>query len=289
MNPQSLNPQSFLPALELLLVDQGLNILAGILILIVGWFVAGWAEKGVRRALDRLRRMDSTLKPLIVKAVRYGILIVTILAVLERFGIQTTSIIALVGAAGLALGLALQGTLSDVAAGVMLLVLRPFHVGDAIDAGGKGGTVRQMGLFATYFTDADGIFVSIPNSKIFSAVITNYSRESTRRINFTVGIDYADDIDRAQKIALDVLQADPRVLKQPVPVIPVGALGESSVDLIVRCWVSNADYWNVLFDLQKAVKLAFDKGGISIPYPQQVLAFRADTPNPFAGKENPKN
>ncbi|MBS0275606.1 MAG: mechanosensitive ion channel [Proteobacteria bacterium] len=288
LNSQTFNPQSIIPELQLLLVDQGLNLLAAIFILVIGWLLAGWAEKLTYRGLGRIPRLDRTLTPLLVKTVRYGILVITLLAVLERFGVQTTSIIALVGAAGLALGLALQGTLSDVAAGVMLLILRPFHVGDAIDASGNGGTVREVGLFATYLTNADGMFVSIPNSKVFSAVIVNYSRAATRRINFVVGIDYADDIEKAQKIALDLLNADPRVLKNPVPMVPVGELGASSVNLIVRCWVSNPDYGDTLFDLQKAVKLAFDTAGISIPFPQQVLAFRADSPNPFVDKNSAK-
>lgn len=287
--PQTLDPRSVWPALQLLLVNEGINFLAAILILIAGWFIARWAEKLTRRALNRVPRLDTTLKPLLVKTVRYGILVITVLAVLERFGIQTTSIIALLGAAGLALGLALQGTLSDVAAGVMLLILRPFHVGDAIDAGGNGGAVREIGLFATYLTNADGMFVSVPNSKVFTSVITNYSRAATRRINFTVGIDYGDDIEKAQNIALNLMASDPRVLKAPSPAVPVGELGASSVTLILRCWVSNANYWDTLCDLQKAVKLAFDAAGISPPFPQQTLGFRTDGPNQFASQGKAKS
>ena len=204
-----MNPQSVLPALQLLLVDQGLNLLAAILILVIGWFIAGWTENLTRRALDRIPRLDVTLKPLLRKTVRYGILAVTILAVLGRFGIQTTSLIAVLGAAGLALGLALQGTLSDVAAGVMLLILRPFHIGDTIDIAGTVGTVREIGLFRTYMVTPDAIYISMPNSKIFSATIINYSREPTRRINLIVGIDYTDDIDKAQAIALDSSSVSP--------------------------------------------------------------------------------
>lgn len=287
--PQTLDPRSVWPALQLLIVNEGINFLAAILILIVGWLIAGWVEKLTQRALNRVPRLDTTLKPLLVKTVRYGILVVTLLAVLERFGVQTTSLIALLGAAGLALGLALQGTLSDVAAGVMLLILRPFHIGDSIDAGGSGGTVQEIGLFATYLTNADGMFVSMPNSKIFTSVITNYSRAATRRINFTVGIDYADDIEKAQSVALNLMTGDPRVLKNPPPTVPVGELGASSVNLILRCWVANADYWNTLCDLQKGVKLAFDAAGISIPFPQQIVGFRADSPGPFAEREKPQS
>jgi small conductance mechanosensitive channel len=283
-----MNPQSVLPALQILLVTQGLNFLAAIFILVIGWLLAGWAEKLTGHALDRIPHLDITLKPLLRRAVRYGILIVTLLAVLGRFGVQTTSLIALIGAAGLALGLALQGTLSDVAAGVMLLVLRPFHIGDTIDLSGTVGTVREIGLFRTYMVTPDAVYMSMPNSKLFSATIINYSREPTRRINFIVGIDYRDDIDKAQAIALELLVKDPRVLKSPPPLVAVNDLGASSVNLVVRGWTAAADYGNTLFDLQKAVKQGFDKAGISIPLPQQVLSIRADTPNPFAGKPEPK-
>lgn len=266
------------------LVNGGMNLLAAVLILIVGWMAAGWMAAWVRRIVDRSDRFDSTLKPITVSLVRYTVLAVTILAVLNRFGVQTTSLIAVIGAAGLAVGLALQGTLSNVAAGAMLLVLRPFRVGDYIDLGGTGGTVREIGLFTTTMISPDLVFISVPNSQVFGGTITNYSREPTRRINFTVGIDYADDIDTAQKIVMDVLKSDSRVLSDPAPMAPVGALGASSVDIIVRCWVPNSQYWDVLFDLQKAVKLALDAGGITIPFPQRVVTLR---PEPGAASTTP--
>ncbi len=208
---------------------------------------------------------------------RYSVVAVTLIAVLHRFGVETTSLIAVVGAAGLAIGLAIQGTLSNVAAGAMLLMLRPFRIGDFIEANGQGGTVREIGLFTTLMVSPDLIFVSIPNSQIFNGTIINYSREPIRRINFTVGIDYSDDIDAAQTIILGVLDADLRVLSDPKPMAPVGGLGASSVDIIVRCWVRTPDYWEALFALQKAVKLALDAGGITIPFPQHVVQFRPGT------------
>ena len=256
------------------LVSSGMNFLAAVLILILGWTIAGWLAGWTRRALARSHHFDDTLKPITVSLVRYSIVIVTIIAVLHRFGVETTSLIAVLGAAGLAVGLALQGTLSNVAAGAMLLLLRPFRIGDFIEANGQGGTVREIGLFTTVMTSPDLIYVSIPNSQIFNGTILNYSHEPTRRINFTVGIDYSDEIDKAQAIIQGVLDADPRVLKDPAPMVPVGALGASSVDLIVRCWVCTGDYWSVLFDLQKAVKLALDAGGITIPFPQRVVTMR---------------
>jgi len=259
-----------------LLVNGSVNFIAAVLILIAGWTAAGWLAAWMRRILARTRHFDETLKPITVSLVRYAVIVVTILAVLNRFGVETTSLIAVIGAAGLAVGLAIQGALSNVAAGVMLLLLRPFRVGDYIDVGGAGGTVRAIGLFTTEMVSPDLVYIAMPNSQIFGGTITNYSREPTRRINFTVGIDYSDDIETAQKIVIGVMEAEPRVLKEPKPMAPVGALGASSVDIIVRCWVRNSDYWDAFFELQKAVKLALDAGGITIPFPQRVVTLRRD-------------
>jgi small conductance mechanosensitive channel len=266
------------PDMRVVLVSNGINLVAAILTLIIGWIIAKFASRWLRFALDKIPHFDPTLKPLLCKTLRYAILALTLIVVLQRFGVETTSFIAVVGAAGIAIGLALQGTLSNVASGVMLLVLRPFQIGDYIDVNGTGGTVREIGLFTTILTTADLVYVSMPNSAIFSNTITNYSREPTRRINFTVGIDYDDDIDKAQKIALDLIKSDPRILKFPEPIVPVGALNSSSVDLILRCWVPNAEYWNVLFDLQKNIKLRFDAEGITMPFPQQTASVRLPKP-----------
>jgi small conductance mechanosensitive channel len=266
------------PDLRAVVLNNGINLIAAILTLIIGWAVAKIMSRWLRFALDRLPHFDNTLKPLLTKFVRYGILALTLIIVLQRFGVETTSLIAVLGAAGLAIGLALQGTLSNVASGTMLLLLRPFQVGDYIDVNGTGGTVREIGLFTTVLVTADLVYVSMPNSLIFSNTITNYSREPNRRINLTVGIDYDDDIDKAQKIALDLIKADPRVLKFPEPIVPVGALSPSSVDLILRCWVRTSEYWNVLFDLQKNIKLRFDAEGITMPFPQQTASVRLPKP-----------
>lgn len=264
-----------LPALTVMLVNGALNILLAVVILAVGWAISRWFAGWVRRALDRSSRVDRTLKPLLANFARYGILAITLISVLSQFGVQTTSVIALLGAAGLAIGLALQGALSNVASGAMLLVLRPFAVGDTIVVGGTiTGTVREIGMFTTVLTTPDRIFVSVPNSEIFKTAITNYSREETRRINIVVGIDYQDDIDKAQAVLLDIMRGDARVLDTPTPIAPVNELAESSVNLIARCFVPNALYWDVYFDLQKAIKLRFDAAGISIPFPQRVVAQR---------------
>ncbi|HET7333539.1 MAG TPA: mechanosensitive ion channel domain-containing protein [Rhizomicrobium sp.] len=269
-----LNIEKLIPHLQTIAIDSGLNLVSAILILIIGWIVAGWAARWTRAGLNRVPQFDETLKPLLVSTVRYLIVAITIIAVLQRFGVQTASLIAVMGAAGLAVGLAMQGTLSNVAAGVMLLILRPFRIGDYIDVSGTGGTVREIGLFTTTLATADLVYVSMPNASIFNSVIVNYSREPVRRINFTVGIDYEDDIDKAQQIALDILNNDEKILKDPAPMVPVANLGESSVDLYIRCWVRNSDYWDRMFYLQKAVKQAFDAAGISIPFPQRVVTMR---------------
>jgi small conductance mechanosensitive channel len=274
-----------LPALELWALNSATDLLAAVVILIAGWILAGWAARGTRRALNRLHHFDETLKPLLASLIRYAILIVTFIAVLQRFGVETTSFIAVVGAAGVAVGLALQGTLSNVAAGVMLLFLRPFRIGDGIQAAGQSGTVREIGLFTTILVNDDVAYVSIPNSAIFSGVIINNSREPNRRINFLVSIDFSNEIETAQKIVLDVLRSDPRVLASPPPVTGVAALHEYAIDIVVRCWVRNADNEAVLFAVQKAIKDRFHAAGIAIPARRQTATARAE-PDP-APKQQP--
>lgn len=264
-----------LPALTILLVNGAKDLLFAVVILIGGWMFSRWVGRWARGIIDRTHYIDNTVKPLVSGIARYAILGVTFVVVLGQFGVQTTSLIAVLGAAGLALGLALQGTLSNVASGVMLLVLRPFRVGDyiVIDTN-VGGTVREISLFTTVLITPDMVYISVPNSRIFSSPITNYTREDTRRINIVVGIDYKDDIDKAQAILLDIMNSDPRVLSTKAPIAPVDALAESSVNLIARCFVPNQDYWNVYFDMQKAIKQRFDAAGISIPYPQRMMTVR---------------
>jgi len=253
------------------LLDFGMNLLGAVVILVVGWWLAGWATRMARRALDRSGQVDATLKPLAVSLVRYTVLVVTALAVLARFGVQTTSIVAVLGAAGLAIGLALQGTLSNVAAGVMLLVLRPLKVGDTIVVSGHTGTVLQVGLFTTEINTPDNVFVSLPNSSVWNSSIINYSRNGTRRIDLTIGISYDDDIDGAIALAMSEVTADARVLEAPEPLVAVRGLGESSVDLVVRAYVATPDFWPATFALYRAIKLRFDHEGVTIPYPQRTL------------------
>lgn len=250
-------------------IEYGLQFVGAVITLIVGWIIAGWARGATVRWLNHIPHMDATLVPFLATIVRIAILAVVVVAVLNQFGVETTSIIALMGAAGLAIGLALQGTLSNIAAGVVLLVLRPFKIDEYVDAGGIAGTVVQIGLFTTELKTADGVFLTVPNSSIANQAITNYSRNPTRRINMAMGISYDDDIEGASQALLDLMTADERVLSDPEPQVLVGTLGASSVDLSMRCWVGTDDFWPVHFDLTKKSKLAIEAAGYSIPYPQQ--------------------
>lgn len=252
-------------------VAYGLNLVTAIAILVAGFIIAGWAARLIRLRLQNLKRFDNALIPIVTQIARYAILVFTLVLVLAEFGIQTASIIAVLGAAGLAIGLALQGTLQNVAAGFMLLFIRPFTVGDYIETAAGSGTVEEIGLFMTRMRTPQGIFVAVPNSKIWSDSITNYSRYPDRRLDLTVGISYEDDIDKARKVILDLAKDDKRVQDDPAPVVVVVALGDSSVDLQLRAWIKRTEYWETNFDLTKNVKYALDKAGISIPYPHMQM------------------
>ena len=256
-------------ALIELATSYGLELIAAAVILVFGWWLAGRVQKLILGALDRLPRMDATLKPFLSSLARYAIIAITLVAVLARIGVETTSIIAVLGAAGLAIGLALQGTLQNIAAGIMLLMLRPFKVGDYIDAGGISGTVDQIGLFTTDMTTYDGVYQSVPNSSLWNTSILNYSRLPTRRMDVPVGIAYEDDVERAMVLLLEHLKQDERILEDPAPQVLVTNLGESSVDLSLRCWSERSNFWALKFELNKKVKLWLDAEGISIPFPQR--------------------
>jgi len=252
-----------------MLTNYGMDILGAVVLLIIGWNVAGWVQRLVARGLDRIPRMDETLKPFIARLVWWVIIIFVLVAVLNQFGVQTTSIIAVLGAAGLAIGLALQGTLANVAAGVMLLILRPFNAGDYVDAGGDSGTVVEVGLFNTELRTFDGLCRMIPNAKIWGNTITNFSRNPTRRLDIPVGVSYGDDVNGAMAVLMKMLEADDRVLDDPVPEVMVKELGDSAVVLNLRCWAGRDDYWAAVWDVTRNAKLALDKAGYTIPFPQR--------------------
>ncbi len=252
-----------------LLLGYAVDILAGILILLIGWVLAGWVRRMVLRLLDRTPHMDRTLKPVLASIARYTVLVFVVVAVLAQFGVQTTSIIALLGAAGIAVGLALQGTLQNIAAGMMLLFLRPFQVGEYISADGIDGTVEEIGLFVTQLTTFDGLYRSVPNAKLWNATITNYDRRPTRRLDLVVGISYGDSIETAQRLLMALMESDARVLRDPAPQVVVSALADSAVNLTLRCWCVKADYWPLSFDLRRAVKQRLEAEGLTIPFPQR--------------------
>ena len=267
------------PALGAAALAVAVNVVAALLILVVGWIVANWAGAAVRRATDRDERFDRTLATVFGRLVRWGILAFTVIAVLGQFGVQTASIIAVLGAAGLAVGLALQGALSNVAAGLMILGLRPFRLGDAVDIGGTLGTVEDIGLFSTRLTTFDGVVVHQPNSNVWgSSEIKNFSQSRLRRVDLTVGIGYGDDIPRAFEIAQAVLAADPRVLQEPETLVAVDSLGADSVNLLIRGWTQPADFFATKLDLTRAVKERLDEAGIGIPFPQRDLHLVQDRP-----------
>jgi small conductance mechanosensitive channel len=249
----------------------GLDVVGAVAILIVGLMFAGWAQRATLSALSRINRLDTTLRFFFANIVKYFIVIIVVLAVLNRFGVQTASLIAVLGAAGLAVGLAVQGTLSNVAAGVMLLIFRPFKLGDVIEAGGQTGTVHELGLFLTEINTADNVRISVPNASIWGSSIKNYSFNPTRRVDLVIGIAYDDDIDKAFAAIAEVIAADARGHRAPEPAIAVGELADSSVNLVVRVWCDAGNYWPLKFALTKAIKERLDADGITIPFPQRQI------------------
>jgi len=263
-------------------LTYGTNLVGAILILIAGVVVAGWARRRAASLLRRTGRIDPTLEGFLSGLVRYGLLILTFLIVLSQFGIQTASLLAVLASAGLAIGLALQGTLSHVAAGVMLLLLRPFRVGEFIDAGGTAGTVRSIDLFTTEMRTFDGVLLVVPNGRIWGSELKNFSRSPTRRIDLTIGIDYAADLDAALAVMRGTVLAEPRVLGDPGPQVFVSGLQDSAVALTARFWVASGDLAPVQWDLNRILKQAFDRAGIGIPFPSRTLYHVAPPPAPAA-------
>jgi len=254
----------------------GLRVVGALALLVIGLIVAKIIRKSVRKALDG-KRIDASLVPFISGLVYYLLITVLIVAVLGLFGIETTSAIAVLGAAGLAVGLALQGTLSNFAAGVMLLIFRPFRLGDYVEAGGVAGSVAEIGLFASKLNTPDNIQITVPNSGIYGQVIKNYTANDNRRNDLVVGISYGDDIGKAIETIHKVLEADERVQRDPAPQVAASELADSSVNLVVRPWCSKEDYWPLRFDLTRKLKEELEAAGLSIPFPQtDVHLFRDD-------------
>ncbi|MCK7592263.1 mechanosensitive ion channel family protein [Pseudomarimonas salicorniae] len=252
-----------------LILTYSLDGLVALILLGVGFIGGRWAQRTTERQLDRMPHVDATIKPLAGRVAKIAVLVLVLVAVLGQFGVQTSSIIALIGAAGLAIGLAFKDTLSNVASGLLLLFLRPFNVGEFVEIGDESGEVREIGLFLTRLRTADGQYVSVPNSEVASDAIINYTREPQRRMVFEVGVSYDADLDQAEEVLLKAAREDDRILADPGPQAFVSALGDSSVNFTVRAWAKQADYWPARFALLKRIKQRLDDAGIGIPFPQR--------------------
>ena len=253
-----------------LVTAYGLDFVAAILTLIFGIWLSRRASRLTADWLSRVDRVDRTLVPIMAALVRYAGLTLTIVITLGNFGVETTSIIAVLGAAGLAVGLALQGTLSNVAAGLMLLFLRPFRIGDWVEAAGVSGSVREIGLFTTTIDTFDNVYISIPNSSIWSSNIINHARYGTRRMDLDIGIGYDSSLDTAET-ALMSLAADPRVLSDPAPRFLVVSYGDSAINVRLRAYASYDNFFDLYWDLNRRLKGVLDEHGIEIPFPQRVI------------------
>ncbi len=245
----------------------GLKILFAIAIFVIGKWIAKWLTNVSKKLMEKAN-VDKTLTSFIGSLVYVLLMVFVILAALSKLGINTTSFIAVLGAAGLAVGLALQGTLANIGAAVLIIIFKPFKVGDFVEAGGALGTVEEINMFSTIFKTGDNKVVIVPNSAVIGGKITNYSAKETRRVDWVFGIGYEDDLKLAKNILEDIIDKDERVLKEPASLVAVSELADSSVNFTVRAWVKSADYWGVYFDIMEKVKLTFDEKGISIPYPQ---------------------
>ncbi|MEM7500965.1 MAG: mechanosensitive ion channel domain-containing protein [Pseudomonadota bacterium] len=259
---------SQLEALRPMGVEIGINLITAIVIFIVGRTIARMLSGAARKVMQR-QEVDKILESFVSSLLYWALMTIVIIAAIDRLGVQTTSLIAVMGAAGLAVGLALQGSLSNFAAGVLIVLFRPYRVGDFIEAAGVAGVVLHVQILTTVLKTGDNKQIIIPNSEVMSSIITNYSANDTRRVDLTIGVSYDDNLDRVRTTLLEIVKADQRVLTDPECVIAVSELADSSVNFVVRPWVRTEDYWAVYFGLTETIKKRFDAEGISFPYPQQ--------------------
>lgn len=250
-----------------LLIQYGVNLISAILILFIGNLIVKGIANGVAKVL-RKKNMDEAVVEFLHSLVRYLLFVIVLIAALGRLGVQTASVVAVIGAAGLAIGLALQGSLSNFAAGVLIVAFRPFKSGDYVEIGGVAGSVESIQIFQTILTTPDNKMVVVPNGAVISGAIMNYSHHETRRIDYVIGVSYDADLKKTKEVLTRIVEADPRVLKDPAPTVGVVALADSSVNFVVRPWVKTPDYWAVYFDLLQAIKEELDQENIAIPYPQ---------------------
>ncbi|WP_420391586.1 mechanosensitive ion channel family protein [Acuticoccus sp.] len=253
------------------LAVQGINIATALVIVVVGWIVARLMRRWAERAMERSDRMDPLVEHFLGSLLYYGVLAIVLIIALNLAGVQTASLIAVLGAASLAIGLALQGSLTSLAAGVMIILMRPFKIGDYIEVAGHAGTVRSISLFLTELSTYDNIQKIMPNSEVWGSTVTNYSVYPTRLLDIDVGIDYEDAIDAALSTLRKLAEGHDKVLAEPMPDAFVADIGESSVELTLRVWVAASDYWRVKRELTKRAKEAIEADGMSIPYPHRQL------------------
>jgi small conductance mechanosensitive channel len=261
------NAETIIPRVLDIIFQYGPRLIAAIVILIVGRLLAQLIRSAVRRVLKK-SKVDDLLISFVASLSYMGMIAFVVIAALNKIGIQTTSFIAILGAAGLAIGLALQGSLSNFAAGVLMIIFRPFKNGDYIEGGGVSGTVQQIQIFTTELLTPDNKLIIVPNAKVMSDNIINYSANKTRRIDLVVGVSYSDDLHKVKQVLKDIIDNETRLLKDPAPRIAVSELGDSSVNLVVRPWAATKDYWDLYYHLTETIKLRFDEEGISIPFPQ---------------------
>ena len=249
-------------------MEFGIKVATALAIFLIGKFLVKLVVSAISKVMQK-QSVDKTLETFICNLVRISLMVVVVIAAIGALGIQTTSFIAIFGAAGLAVGLALQGSLSNFASGVLIVLFRPYRVGDFIEAAGIAGSVEQVQILTTILKTGDNKQIIVPNSQVMDSIITNYSANDTRRVDMVVGVSYDDDLDKVRKTLEELLAADDRILPEPAPLIAVSALADSSVNFVVRPWVKSADYWGVMFEMTEAIKKRFDKEGISFPFPQQ--------------------
>lgn len=257
-------------------VDYGLSVIGVVLILVAGYFGSRWVAHMVRVGLMRTGRMDPMVAHFVATLARWGVLAFAVIAALDQFGVETTSFVAVLGAAGLAIGLAFQGALGNLAAGVMILIFKPFRHGDFIEGGGQSGTVDNVHLFTTELKTPDNVQVIVPNGALWNTAIKNYSYHPTRRLDLLLGIGYGADIGTAIEAVREMANADERVHADPAPMVVVSNLGESSVDLTIRLWCNATDYWGLKWEFTRALKEKMDEIGVEIPFPQRTVHVMKD-------------
>ena len=269
--PSLTDPVALWNAYQDQILSGALKVIGALLVIIIGLRIAGWLGNLVRRTAQKRESIDDTLGSFFGSLAKWFMTAAVFIAALQVFGVQATSFVAVLGALTLAIGLSLQGALGNIASGVMIMIFRPYKLGDFVELAGVKGNVRDINLFQTVLATPDNVKIMVPNSQAIDGVIQNYSGYDRRRVDVTFGIDYDDDMDKAISILQRLIDADPRILRDPEPFVRVTSLGASSVDISTRSWVNAADYWDVMFDLTQKAKAAFDQAGISIPYPHTTM------------------